>query len=40
MHDGKIVAVGSPQELKGRFGKKTIEDVFVGLIREKIREQA
>ena len=40
MHEGKIVAVGSPQELKKRFGKKTVEDVFVDLIREKIREQA
>jgi ABC-2 type transport system ATP-binding protein len=40
MHEGKIVAVGSPQELKKRFGKKTIEDVFVDLIREKIRERA
>jgi len=40
MHDGRIVAVGSPQELKKRYGKKTMEDVFVDLIREKIREQA
>jgi ABC-2 type transport system ATP-binding protein len=40
MHEGRITAIGSPQELKRRFGKKTIEDVFIGLIREKIREQA
>jgi ABC-2 type transport system ATP-binding protein len=40
MHEGRIAAVGSPQELKRRFGKKTIEDVFIGLIRDKIREQA
>ncbi len=40
MHEGKIVAVGSPQELKRRFSKKTIEDVFVDLIRKKIQEQA
>jgi ABC-2 type transport system ATP-binding protein len=40
MHDGKIIAVGSPQELKKRYAKKTMEDVFVDLIREKIRERA
>jgi hypothetical protein len=40
MHEGRIAAVGSPQELKRRFGRKTIEDVFIGLIREKIQEQA
>jgi len=39
MHEGKIAAIGSPQELKKRFGKKTVEDVFVDLIRGKIREQ-
>jgi ABC-2 type transport system ATP-binding protein len=39
MHDGKIIAIGSPQELKKRYGKKTMEDVFVDLIRQKIEEQ-
>jgi ABC-2 type transport system ATP-binding protein len=40
MHEGKIAAIGTPQDLKMRFGRKTIEDVFVGLIRDRIREQA
>jgi len=40
MHEGKIAAIGTPQDLKRRYGAKTIEDVFVGLIRGKIREQA
>jgi len=39
MHEGKIAAIGSPQELKKRFEKKTVEDVFVDLIRDKIRGQ-
>jgi ABC-2 type transport system ATP-binding protein len=40
MHEGRIAAVGSPKELKRRFGGKTIEDVFVGLIQGKLKEQA
>jgi ABC-2 type transport system ATP-binding protein len=40
MHDGKIVTAGSPHELKKQYGKKTMEDVFVNLIRGKIQEQA
>jgi ABC-2 type transport system ATP-binding protein len=40
MHDGKIVAIGSPQELKARYAGATMEDVFIGLIRTKIRERS
>ena len=35
----KIIAVGSPQELKKRYRKTTVEDVFVDLVRQKIRGQ-
>jgi ABC-2 type transport system ATP-binding protein len=38
MHDGKIVAVGSPQELKQRYRKTTMEDVFVDLVLRRIEE--
>jgi len=40
MHDGKIAAMGTPGELKKRYRRETIEDVFVDLIRERIREAA
>ena len=33
MDRGKIVAMGAPSELKKRYGKRTIQDVFVHLIR-------
>lgn len=33
MHDGRILVIGTPQELKQRLGKKTMEDVFVDLVR-------
>lgn len=33
MHDGQILVIGTPHELKQRFGKKTIEEVFVDLVR-------
>jgi len=33
MHEGRIAALGRPRRLKKQYGKKTIEDVFVGLIR-------
>lgn len=32
--DGKIVALGSPAELKEKHGKKTLEDVFIGLVKK------
>jgi ABC-2 type transport system ATP-binding protein len=38
MHDGRIVAVGSPQEMKRNYRKKTMEDVFVDLVRRRIGE--
>ena len=34
MNHGKIVAMGHPVELKQQFGEKTIQDVFVNLIKE------
>lgn len=34
MHDGKIVVISSPQELKQRFQKKTVEDVFIELVKK------
>jgi ABC-2 type transport system ATP-binding protein len=40
MHDGRIAADGSPLALKDRFGKETMEEVFVGLIRGRIGEDA
>jgi ABC-2 type transport system ATP-binding protein len=33
MHDGQILVIGTPQELKQRLGKKTMEEVFVDLVR-------
>ncbi len=33
MHAAKIVDLGSPAELKERRGEKSIEDVFIGLVR-------
>jgi ABC-2 type transport system ATP-binding protein len=34
MNHGQIVAMGQPVELKRQFGKSTIQDVFVQLIKE------
>ena len=33
MHRGKIIALGSPEELKKSYEKSTIQDVFVHLVR-------
>jgi len=33
MHAAKIVSIGSPSELKARHGTRSIEDVFVRLVR-------
>ncbi|MDZ7370434.1 MAG: ABC transporter ATP-binding protein [candidate division KSB1 bacterium] len=33
MHAGKIIAVGSPSELKRRYRKSTVEQVFIGLVK-------
>ncbi len=32
MHEGQIVDVGNPEELKNRHGKSSIEGVFVTLV--------
>jgi len=37
MHEGKILAMGSPSTLKHTYRKKTIEDVFIHLVRGKMR---
>jgi ABC-2 type transport system ATP-binding protein len=37
MHAGKIIAGGSPRELRDRHGLETLEDVFIHLIEEKVR---
>jgi ABC-2 type transport system ATP-binding protein len=34
MHDGRIIALGSPQELKERYQKPNIEDVFIELVTD------
>ncbi|MDZ7331372.1 MAG: ABC transporter ATP-binding protein [candidate division KSB1 bacterium] len=36
MHDGKIIAIGSPEQLKERYHQATIEDVFINLVRPRI----
>jgi ABC-2 type transport system ATP-binding protein len=40
MHDGRIVAVGSPQELKEQTRRRTMEDVFIDLIKSRINKPA
>ena len=37
---GKLIALGTPQELKERFKAKDLEDVFIQLTGRKIREGA
>lgn len=39
MHAGRIVAGGSPRELKERYALPTLEDVFIRLIGESARER-
>lgn len=34
MHDGKVLALGSPAELKKQRGKETLEDVFIAVLEE------
>jgi len=34
MHEGAIVALDHPKKLKQRYGKKTIEEVFISLIEQ------
>ena len=36
MHEGKIVAIGAPAELKEKHGVNSVEDVFIGLVSEKL----
>jgi ABC-2 type transport system ATP-binding protein len=33
MHDGKIIAIGTPQELKKKYHKNSIEQLFIHLIK-------
>ncbi len=33
MHAGRIIAIGAPGELKARYRKQTIEDLFIDLVR-------
>jgi len=33
MHAAKIVSIGPPAELKARYGKRSVEDVFIHLVR-------
>jgi ABC-2 type transport system ATP-binding protein len=40
MHDGQIVAMGSPRELKEKARKRTMEDVFIDLIGSRIEPSA
>lgn len=37
MHDGKIIALGAPGELKSQHGQNTIEDVFIALVKSRIQ---
>lgn len=37
---GKLIALGSPAELRSKYGAKTLEDVFIQLTGRKIREGA
>lgn len=34
MHDGKVLAIGSPSELKSRCDKDTLEEVFIDVLGE------
>jgi ABC-2 type transport system ATP-binding protein len=34
--DGKIVALGTPSELKEKHGKRTLEEVFIGLVKKNV----
>ena len=33
MHEGKIVAIGAPAELKEKHGKSSVEEVFIELVK-------
>ena len=32
IHDGRLLAVGSPSELRGRYGEHDLEEVFVKVV--------
>ncbi|MFZ4859203.1 MAG: ABC transporter ATP-binding protein [Desulfuromonadaceae bacterium] len=38
MDHGKLIAIGSTPELKDRYQERTLEDVFISLTGEKVRE--
>ena len=40
MHAGRILVMGTPAELKKKTGEKTIEDIFVDLVRKADAEKA
>ena len=33
MHKGRIIAEGTPQQVKDKFNQKTLEDVFISVAR-------
>jgi ABC-2 type transport system ATP-binding protein len=33
MHKGRIIAEGTPQQVKDRFNQKSLEDVFISVAR-------
>jgi ABC-type multidrug transport system ATPase subunit len=35
---GRLIALGSPEELKGKYGAKDLEEVFIEITGRKIRE--
>ncbi|NOZ43506.1 MAG: ABC transporter ATP-binding protein, partial [Alphaproteobacteria bacterium] len=37
MEGGRVLAAGTPEELKSRTGKKTIEDAYIAMLPEKMR---
>jgi ABC-2 type transport system ATP-binding protein len=40
MKNGKIVDTGSPQDLLDRYGRDTLEDVFLDIARDRNSEKA
>lgn len=39
MHDGKVIATGSPAEVRARAGTDTLEEAFIALLPEEKRRQ-
>ena len=36
MHDGKLIALDQPLQLKKRYKKSTMQDVFIHIVKEEI----